>query len=161
MNCLFAIGAAMSLMVADHAWGAGAPPDQPEGRDAVTIGILQGGSLLGFDYDRLVADRVGLQFGAGLIGFDAGVTYHHRPGIRSRNLFLGFWNLGPPGGQANLRIVGLTHAWRSRQLFTTQLGIGATIRQSEESRDRFGEAPVLLIYSIGLCLKPRSAQSSD
>ena len=44
-----------------------------EPRSAITLGLLQGASLIGFDHERLLTDRVGFQFGAGLLGFDCGL----------------------------------------------------------------------------------------
>ena len=112
-------------------------------------------AAFGFDEEHLVTERFGLQFGAGIIGFDAGVTYHYRPGIRSRHFFLGYWHLGEPGNPLSTQVLGLTHVWRSRRAFAAQLGIGARLRSGDEWTDRFGDAPVLLLYSIGLCAPSR------
>lgn len=125
----------------------------------MTVGILQGSSLVGFDSEHLVTHRVGLQIGAGVVGFDAGVTYHYRPGIRTRHVFLGFWSLGIPSDSYNVQAVGLTHVWRSKSRFTAQLGIGAIVAKGEEARDRLSDLPVMLLYSIGMCLTPDAARS--
>ncbi len=162
-NHLTIIGLAVSLSVANAArsdgtgvvaWG------RPETRSAFTVGILQGGSLIGFDSERLVIGRVGLQVGAGLVGFDAGVTYHYRPGIRSRHVFLGFWSLGVPDDPHNLQMVGLTHVWRSHSTFTTQLGIGAIVAKGEEVRGSVADLPVMLLYSIGVCPNPNAPKGA-
>jgi len=151
---LSVIAVAILLVAAEHSPARGAAGDVPEDKSAFTIGLLQGSSLIGADYERLVADRIGIQIGAGIVGFDAGVTYHYRPGIRSRHFYLGFWNVGVPGDQWNLQVLGLTHVWRSRRAFTAQLGIGARLSIGDEGRDRFGDSPVVLLYSIGLCGTP-------
>ena len=135
---------ACALLVAPRA-GA---EDSPETRSATTFGVLQGGSLLGFDHERLVSDRVGLQVGGGAIGFDTGVTYHYRrgsSGARSRNVFLGFWHLG--GTHDHLGLVGITHVWRSGRPFTAQLGVGARVYSHGADWD----VPVAAIYSMGVC----------
>src|SRR5436309_2365577 len=129
-----------------------------EPRSAITLGLLQGASLIGFDHERLLTDRVGFQFGAGLLGFDCGLTYHYRPGIRSRHFYLGYWNVGlgvldaPYAG-----ILGLTHVWRSRGKFTAQLGLGTPSVISDELRDNLGDPSIVALYSIGVCGSPRRA----
>jgi hypothetical protein len=52
-----------------------------EPKVAVTLGVLQGGGgLLGVDFEFMVSPRVGLQLGAGLTSFGAGINYHLKPG---------------------------------------------------------------------------------
>ncbi|MFV0501953.1 MAG: hypothetical protein ACK5MH_10220 [Bacteroidales bacterium] len=48
-----------------------------EKRNCITIGFLQGGgSLIGADFEFLLTDRFGIQFGAGIVGFGGGINYH-------------------------------------------------------------------------------------
>lgn len=54
-----------------------------EKRNSVTVGILQGGgSLIGADIEFMLTDKIGIQLGAGLIGFGGGLNYHLKPSIR-------------------------------------------------------------------------------
>ena len=150
------LSSAHPVLAADKSGMELSPLSEP--RSAITLGLLQGASLIGFDHERLLTDRVGFQFGAGLLGFDCGLTYHYRPGIRSRHFYLGYWNVGlgvldaPYAG-----ILGLTHVWRSRGKFTAQLGLGTPLVISDELRDNLGDPSIVALYSIGVCGSPRRA----
>ncbi|MBE0640433.1 MAG: hypothetical protein IH599_00250, partial [Bacteroidales bacterium] len=63
--------------------------------NAITLGILQGGgSLIGADIEFLLAGRLGIQAGAGLVGYGGGINYHLGPSIRSSFISLQYWNQG-------------------------------------------------------------------
>ena len=62
---------------------------------AITVGVLQGGgSLVGVDFEQLIGDKIGVQVGAGLVGFGAGVNYHFLPTSNSSAVSIQFWNQG-------------------------------------------------------------------
>jgi hypothetical protein len=65
-------------------------------RNCVAGGILQGGgSLVGADLEFLLFKGLGIQAGAGLIGFGAGINYHIQPdNIRTPFLSLQYWHQG-------------------------------------------------------------------
>ena len=118
-------------------------------RVAVTIGILQGGgSLLGADLEVLLTQRVGVQVGAGLVGFGTAVNFHFRPDIRSSMISLTYWNqgIGPSFVQNAL---GPTFVYRGKKWFTAQLGLGKTLSKGPAFPEEVTQPPVMLLYSIG------------
>lgn len=51
---------------------------------AGTVGLLQGGgSLIGVDLEVLATEKIGIQLGAGLVGYGAAINYHPKGGFRS------------------------------------------------------------------------------
>ena len=125
-------------------------------KNAVTIGILQGGgSLIGADYERLVAGPVGFQIGAGYIGLGAGINFHFKPTVRSSFISVVLWNQGLFDEDLTARVLGATYVYRGRKWFTAQIGAGYVLKRSEASEDYlksiFGTEPasVILLYSIG------------
>jgi hypothetical protein len=127
---------------------------------ALTVGILQGGgSLVGVDFEQLMGDKIGVQVGAGLIGFGAGVNFHFQPTAASSGISLQFWNQGSSGDKLSQRIVGVTYLYRSEGGFTAQLGLGSVITQGKIMDDYYknkgiaNPPPVILMYSIGWYFK--------
>lgn len=124
---------------------------------AVTVGVLQGGgSLLGADYERMVGENIGIQIGAGLVGFGAGILYHLEPSVNSSAIALQFWNQGTSGDNLSQRIVGMTYIYRSATSgFTAQLGIGPVVELGKLMDDYYKKKGVtnppaaILLYSIG------------
>lgn len=125
-------------------------------RHAVTVGVLQGGgSLIGVDYELMVGDRIGIQAGAGLIGFGAGVNWHFHSTARSSAVSLQFWNQGVSGDNLSQRVIGLTYLYRAEGGFTFQAGLGPVVTKGKLMDDYYKKKgitnpPALIaIYSIG------------
>ncbi len=136
-------------LMAQFAEGAAqaAPADK---RAAVTIGFLQGGgSLIGVDFEYLVAPRVGLQIGAGYVGAGAGILYHLRPAVNSSAVTLQYWHQGF-GESFAQDVLGTTFNFRARKLLSAQLGIGFPLHEGPAWPDEINQSPVMLLYSIGL-----------
>lgn len=73
----------------------GYPEEESKERFSLTVGILQGGgSLVGADLEVLLSDYVGIQAGAGFIGYGAGLNVHLKPSIRSSFISLAYWHQG-------------------------------------------------------------------
>lgn len=118
-------------------------------RAAVTIGILQGGgSLVGADLEVLLTPRLGVQAGAGFVGFGGGLNVHLQPNIRSSMVSLVYWHQGI-GQRFAQDALGATFVYRSRQWFTAQLGIGRPLSRGPALPEDFTQPPVMLMYSIG------------
>jgi len=118
-------------------------------KTSLTVGLLQGGgSLAGADFEALISDRVGLQIGAGFMGYGAGINYHLKPGINSSFLSLSYWNQGV-GDSFTQRLVGPTFVYRARKIFTAQIGLGFVLERGPAYPSHLGEPPVILMYSIG------------
>ena len=86
---------------------------------AMTIGLGQGVSVLGISLEILTTDRIGVQAGGGLGGFDVGLNFHLRPGIRSSYLSLQYLNT-----VGIAQCVGPFYVYRGKRWFTAAVGVG-------------------------------------
>ena len=119
-------------------------------RIAITIGFLQGGgSLVGGDLELMATDRLGLQIGAGFVGYGFSLNYHLKPTPRSSAISLAYWHQGI-GDSFAQSVVGPTFVFRAKRLFTAQLGLGYRLDYGPAMDPDFLDTPVLLMYSIGL-----------
>jgi hypothetical protein len=118
-------------------------------KSSLTVGFLQGGgSLIGADFEFLVSENVGLQIGAGFVGFGGGINYHLKPYIRSSFLTVQYWNQGF-GDSFTQNILGAGYTFRGKKWFTFHLGIGFPLSKGPAwPLDRV-QPPVMLTYSIG------------
>lgn len=118
----------------------------------ITIGILNGGgSLIGGDFEVLLTDRFGVQVGAGLVGFGAGLNYHLKPSIRSSFVSLQYWNQGI-GETFSQNVMGLNYVHRGKKWFTFQIGLGAPLSEGPNYPDNIEQPPIMLMYSMGFYL---------
>lgn len=125
-------------------------------KSSLTIGFLQGGgSLVGIDFERLIYNKIGIQFGAGFLGIGAALNFHFSPTINSSFISLGYFGQGITGNLSQTSI-GPTFVYRG-DLFTAQLGIGYVVSRGktmeEELKKRTGvsELPAfMMLYSIGI-----------
>jgi hypothetical protein len=123
--------------------------EQPEKRNSITIGILQGGgSLIGADMEFLLTNRFGIQIGAGFVGFGGGLNYHFKPSIRSSFISLQYWNQGI-GDSFAQNVIGPNFVYRGKKWFTAQIGLGVPLEKGPAMPDDFEQPPVMLMYSIG------------
>ncbi|MBK8723411.1 MAG: hypothetical protein IPL95_14440 [Saprospiraceae bacterium] len=118
-------------------------------RNCLTIGILEGGgSLVGFDYEILLSDNFGIQVGAGIVGFGAGINIHLKPNIRSSFFTFQYWHQGI-GNSHTQTIVGPAYVYRSKKWFTAQIGLGFPIERGPAYPFLKNQPPVILTYAIG------------
>ncbi|MFA5859123.1 MAG: hypothetical protein WC955_08650 [Elusimicrobiota bacterium] len=127
--------------------------------NALTIGILQGASLIGADYERMINDRIGIQAGVGIGGFDVGVNYHLKGQIDSSFVSVTYWNQGGTTYDTlGERVLGLTYVYRrARGGLTAQIGFGGVLeygaigKKAAEMLGGTGTTPptVIMLYSIG------------
>lgn len=116
---------------------------------SITFGLLNGGgSLIGADLETLVTDRLGLQIGAGLIGFGGGVNFHLEPSIRSSFISLQYWHQGL-GETFTQDLVGPNFVYRGKKWFTCQIGLGAILSRGPAFPENLDRTPVILMYSLG------------
>jgi hypothetical protein len=121
-------------------------------RAAITAGFLQGGgSLIGFDFEYLATQKLGLQAGAGYIGFGAGINYHLKPAINSSFVSLAYWHQGIGESFAQDAIGGV-FTFRAKKLLSASLGLGIPLSRGPALDADFTQPPVMLLYSIGLYL---------
>lgn len=120
-----------------------------EKQNSFTVGILQGGgSLIGGDFEFLVSDHFGFQFGGGIVGFGGGFNYHFKPSIRSSFISIQYWNQGI-GDSFTQNLIGSNYVFRGKKWFTFQIGLGAPLERGPAMREDFKQTPVMFMYSIG------------
>jgi hypothetical protein len=125
-------------------------------KNAITIGILQGGGgLVGFDYEKLIIDNIGIQIGAGLISVEGGLTIHFQNTTKSDAIWIGAWNQGIPGDTNSICYTGVSYIFRTRKWFTAQLGFAYIPYIGDKAKDTLGSSfnsektKFALLYSIG------------
>jgi hypothetical protein len=113
----------------------------------VTVGVLYGGSLLGFDREfTLGGSREAIQVGLGVLGADIGLNHHFGPTPRSPYVSVGLWNVG--FGSASIGLVSAMYGVRGRRI-AVQLGVG--VRAYEGLDSTWDLPPVVGLTSLGLC----------
>lgn len=122
---------------------------EPEKRSCMTIGVLQGGgSLVGADFETLLSNKFGVQIGAGLFGYGAGLNFHLKPSIRSSFFGLQYWHQGFGSAYAQ-SVLGPTYVFRGKKWFTAQIGLGYVLGYGPAWPTSATKSPVILMYSIG------------
>lgn len=120
-----------------------------EKRKCITIGVLQGGgSIIGADFEILLTRRIGIQAGAGYIGFGGGLNYHFKPTIRSSFISFQYWHQGV-GDTFTQSLLGPSYVFRGRKWLTFQIGLGTALEEGPALPDDYEQPPVMLLYSIG------------
>lgn len=136
-------------LIAQETTGTGLS-STPEKRAAVTVGFLQGGgALIGVDFEYLVTPQLGLQAGAGYIGFGAGVNFHLKPAINSSFVSLAYWHQGI-GDTFAQDAIGSVFTFRARKYLSASLGLGIPLSRGPALDIDFEQPPVMLLYSIGI-----------
>jgi hypothetical protein len=121
-------------------------------RATITAGFLYGGgSFIGVDFEFLAAPKVGLQIGAGYIGFGGGINYHLKPEINSSFVSLEYWHQGIKESFAQDAIGGV-FTFRAKKLLSATLGLGIPLSKGPALDADFKQPPVMLLYAIGLYL---------
>jgi len=122
---------------------------EPEKKTALYIGFLNGGgSLIGADIEFLITKQIGLQVGAGLIGYGFAVNFHFKPNIKSSGISLSYWHQGI-GDSFVQSIFGPTYVYRSKKWFTMQIGLGVPLDTGPALLPGTELPSVMLMYSIG------------
>ena len=120
-----------------------------QSRYSITVGVLQGGgSIIGADLEELLTDRIGIQFGAGYLGFGGAINYHLKPNISSSSISLQYWHQGFVKSYTQ-SIIGSTYIFRAKKHFTFQIGIGFAVDKGSNWPLNKKQSPVMLMYSIG------------
>lgn len=123
--------------------------DYKTNNSSITIGILNGGgSLIGADFEFLVSKHIGLQLGAGWVGFGGGVNYHFKPSIRSSFISFQYYNQGI-GDSFAQNAIGSTFVFRGKKWLTFQIGLGIPLRKGPAMPANYELPPVMALYSIG------------
>lgn len=122
----------------------------PNQRNALTIGFLEGGgSLLGVDYEHLIGQKGGIQFGAGHSGYGFGINMHFKPTTRSSYLSLQYWHQGF-GDYHTQSLFGPSIVLRARKVITGQIGLGVPLDKGPGWPDNHVQPNIMLTYAIGL-----------
>jgi hypothetical protein len=114
---------------------------------AVNAGLLMGGGAgLGADVEYLFAEnRWGVQAGAGITGFGAGLSYHLKPRINSPFASLQYCHQVGANREAT-DILGAMYVYRYKKWLQAGAGLGTFLSESEGQKP--GEA--LLMLQVGI-----------
>lgn len=104
--------------------------------NSTTFGLGNGGSLLGMDFESAAPNHIGVQAGAGLIGFDFGVNIHFMPDVRSNYISLQLWHVGAPG-LFSLILASYTYGVRSNGGVAFQAGLISPIFAYSNSSKKY------------------------
>ena len=122
---------------------------QAKVRNCIIVGFLYGGgSLIGFDFEALLVNRLGLQAGAGYVGFGGGINIHLKPTVRSSYLSLQYWHQGA-GNTYTQSLLGPSFVFRGKKWFTAQIGLGFILENGPAWPENVDPIPVMLTYAIG------------
>ena len=117
----------ISLFYFGFTFGQDYSENEVSKRNAVTVGVLQGGgALVGADVEFLVSDRIGLQVGGGFKAYGCGLNIHFKPTIRSSFVSFQYWHQGIGYTYAQ-SLAGALIVYRSKKWFTASLGIGTPV----------------------------------
>ena len=115
---------------------------------AMTIGLFTNGSLIGFDLELLTTDKIGLQFGAGLIGFGGSLNFHFKSNIRSSFVGMQYIHQGL-GGNHVQSLVGPHYTFRGKRWFTFSAGLAYRIIDGPSLPSQFQDTHIMLTVNIG------------
>lgn len=142
---LFSLLMALSLQVYGQTESMMEAPEKV----SLTVGVLQGGgSLIGADLELLLSDRIGVQVGAGLVGYGAGINVHVKPSLRSSFFSLMYWHQGV-GDNFAQSMIGPNFVFRGKRWFTAQIGLGFALDKGPAFPSSMTQPPMMLMYSIG------------
>ncbi len=121
--------------------------------NAATIGLLQGGSLLGFDYEVRLNQDFGIQFGTGLFGFAAAFNYHIDKATDGGFISLGYKNIGFGYFSTLGPEYGYRWFFKENWGLNLQIGFGLFLSKNNEYKKDFPKAKNfdgILTYSLGI-----------
>jgi hypothetical protein len=121
----------------------------PYTKHCMTIGFFEGrGSWLGADLEVMPFGQIGIQAGAGYIGFDCGINYHFKPTTKSSFISVQYYHQG--FGFLNTQTsLGPSFVWRGKKWLTAQLGLGFRLKYGPQWEGR-DQVPVMLTYALGV-----------
>lgn len=114
----------------------------------MTIGILNNGSLIGFDLELMATKKIGFQIGTGLIGFGGSVNFHFKPKIRSS--FVGFQYIHQGIGGSHVQsLVGPHYTFRGKKWFTFSTGLAYRVNEGPALPSQYQNTEIMLTLNIG------------
>lgn len=124
--------------------------EKPKKEVAATLGILQGGgSVLGVDFEAQLEKGLGLQVGAGLLGYGFGCNFHFKPTLNSSFISLQYWHQGAQSSYTQ-SIFGPAYVFRAKKIFTAQLGAAYRLGEGPALPTKYENQKFMLTYAIGI-----------
>jgi hypothetical protein len=118
---------------------------------AINVGLLMGGgSLIGFDLEFMPAKRVGIQAGAGISSFGAGLNYHFQEKINSSFISLMYWQQGW-GENHYSSYVAPFFTFRAKKIFQAGIGLGYIVSKGPKILEtKYADTDVTLLFNVGV-----------
>lgn len=116
-------------------------------KTAITLGLLNGGGLLGAELETLVSKNMGVHIGLGFIGACAGIDYHFKPTINSSSITLQLRNQGFGEIHTDTSI-GLGYTFRKYHL-AIQLGLAYKLKQGPNTIEGWNTSDIIPQISFG------------
>lgn len=115
---------------------------------ALTLGLFNNGSLIGFDLELLAVNKIGVQLGAGLIGFGGSLNFHFKPKIRSSFVGLQYIHQGL-GSNHVQALVGPHYTFRGKRWLTFSAGLAYRVNDGPALPSQFQDTEIMLTFNIG------------
>jgi hypothetical protein len=116
----------------------------------ITIGLLQGGSLIGADLEMRLNKVIGLQIGGGLLGVAGAINFHLNPSVEGGYLSANIKGIGITALIVGGLEYGHRFAFNPGLGLGIQIGIGSVISRDSNFDSALGSGSIVLTYGIGL-----------
>lgn len=121
--------------------------DFNQDKTAITVGLLNGGGLIGAEVETLISSRIGAHIGVGFIGFCAGFDYHFKPTINSSSITLQLRNQGFGEIHTDTSL-GLGVTFRKYHL-ALQIGAAYKLKQGPNTIENWNTSTIIPQISFG------------
>jgi hypothetical protein len=123
-------------------------------RISLSAGLLMGGGgLIGADMEFMLAEKLALQFGAGIGSAGCGINFHFKPYINSQFISIQYFHQGF-GSDHYASWLGPMYVFRAKKILQFGIGFGSILSKGPRWETTWAnkkEPPsVGLMYNIGL-----------
>lgn len=96
----------------------------------------------------MASESIGVQLGAGLVGYGAAFNVHPKGGVRSSFFSLNYWHQGI-GESHTQSLMGMTFVFRGKEWLSAQIGMGYKLDEGPAAANFNELPPFQLLYSLG------------
>ncbi|XOV92846.1 MAG: hypothetical protein ACFHWX_21930 [Bacteroidota bacterium] len=120
-----------------------------------TVGVLQGGSIIGIDAELRLFDGVGFQLGSGVFGYSTGLNFHFKNDINSPFVSLQYVHQGL-GKMFVQSMFGPAYVHRWENGLSGQIGVGFLSGYGRKWGNNFSDnvpPAILPMIALGYCFR--------